>query len=106
VTPAAGDCRRGQRSLSVPALNHHDVRYVVIGGMGALLHKAPLPPTKDIDITPADNRENLTRLAAALRDLDATLRVEGFVDGVEMTNMTFFPRHGPVLGFDEDRNEN
>lgn len=94
-----------QPEAIIAALNDHDVRYVVIGGMGALLHKAPLPPTKDIDITPADNRENLTRLAAALRDLDATLRVEGFVDGVQitldertfggMTNMTFFTRHGP-----------
>lgn len=89
----------------IAALNSHDVIYVVIGGMGAVLHKAPVPPTDDIDITPSSTTENLTRLAAALRDLDATLRVMGYTDGVAirldertfsgMTTMTFYTRHGP-----------
>jgi len=64
-----------------------------------------MPPTKDIDITPDAGRENLGRLAAALRDLGATLRAPGLTEGVvipldertfdRMTTMTFFTGAGP-----------
>ncbi|MGH8999300.1 MAG: nucleotidyltransferase domain-containing protein [Acidimicrobiia bacterium] len=89
----------------IAALNDHRVNYVVIGGMGAILHGAPQPPTSDIDVTPDQDRENLGRLAAALRDLGATLRAPGLTEGVpiplddrtfdQMTTMTFFTRAGP-----------
>ncbi len=94
-----------QPEAIIAALNAHQVNYLVIGGMAALLHRAPMPPTKDIDITPAADGDNLARLATALRSLDASLRVRGFTDGVAididratfgpMTTMTFFTRHGP-----------
>lgn len=89
----------------IAALNDHQVDYVVIGGMGAILHGAPMPPTKDIDVTPDRDRENLGRLAAALRDLGATLRAPGLPEGVviplddrtfdNMITMTFLTDAGP-----------
>ena len=55
------------------ALDRHGVEYVLIGGLAARLHGSPLL-TEDVDITPSVDRENLTRLAAALRELEARLR--------------------------------
>ena len=57
------------------ALEQHRVRYVLIGGIAALARGASLL-TEDVDITPAPDLENLERLAAALRDLDARIRVD------------------------------
>jgi hypothetical protein len=53
------------------ALNRHDVEYVVIGGFALLAHHAPRA-TKDIDIVPDPDPENLDRLWAALSELEAT----------------------------------
>lgn len=47
------------------------MRYVLIG---AAARVSGAPVTEDIDITPARDRTNLDRLAAALRELDARLR--------------------------------
>lgn len=33
-------------------LNRHQVRYVVIGAFAAIAQQAPIPATRDIDITP------------------------------------------------------
>jgi hypothetical protein len=55
------------------ALDRHGVEYVLIGGLAARLHGSPLL-TDDLDITPASDRENLGRLADALRELEARLR--------------------------------
>jgi hypothetical protein len=57
------------------ALLRHDVDFVVIGGFAAELHDVPIPPTRDIDITPANDLDNLNRLISALDELDARLRV-------------------------------
>ena len=66
-------------------LEHHDVEYVVIGGFAAELHRVAIPPTRDIDVTPSPTHDNLTRLAAALGDLNARFRVPGGPDaGVEI----------------------
>jgi predicted nucleotidyltransferase len=54
-------------------LNKHEVRFVVIGAIAAIAQGYPLT-TQDIDITPARDPDNLERLAAALRELDARLR--------------------------------
>jgi hypothetical protein len=62
-------------------LDRHGVEYVLIGGMAARLHGSPLL-TEDLDITPSMDRANLGRLAAALRDLDARLRVPGLDEPV------------------------
>jgi hypothetical protein len=54
-------------------LAHHRVRYVLIGGYGAIARGSPIL-TGDVDICYARDDENLERLAAALRELRATLR--------------------------------
>jgi hypothetical protein len=58
------------------------VRYVVIGGLAATLRGSPYPAA-DLDITPATGRENLGRLAVALRSLDAKLRVPGVDEPID-----------------------
>jgi hypothetical protein len=55
-------------------LDRHGVAYVLIGGYAALLHGSTLPTT-DLDITPRRDRDNLTKLVAALDELDACIRV-------------------------------
>lgn len=87
------------------ALARHEVRYVLIGGLAATLRGSPYP-TADVDITPASDRPNLGRLAAALRDLGAKLRIEGHQEPVEWpldersfdqgTTWTFTTRFGFV----------
>ena len=62
-------------------LERHGVRYVLIGGVAANLHGYPLP-TEDVDITPATDAPNLERLARALREMGARLRVAGEPAGV------------------------
>lgn len=57
-------------------LHRHGVDYVLIGGLAAFLQGSPLATT-DADICPARTAENLTRLTAALAELQAMLRVEG-----------------------------
>jgi len=39
-------------------------------------------PTKDIDVAPATTTENLTRLVAALRELNAGIRVDEMLEGL------------------------
>lgn len=56
------------------ALQRHEVKFIVVGGIAAIAAGSPLP-TEDLDVTPARDLENLGRLAAALSDLEATLRV-------------------------------
>jgi len=51
-------------------LERHQVRYVVIGGLAAVIHGSPLP-TYDIDITPERSKTNIHALLAALAELDA-----------------------------------
>ncbi len=60
-------------------LDRHQVQYVLIGGLAAVLHGSPLP-TVDADICPSRDRENLTRLAAALRELDARISLRRHSD--------------------------
>jgi hypothetical protein len=60
-------------------LERHGVLYVVIGGLAAELRGSPYV-TRDVDVTPARNRENFRRLAAALKELEAKLRVTGTVE--------------------------
>jgi hypothetical protein len=61
------------------ALASQDVRHVVFGSAGALLHGADLAPG-DLDICPALDERNLERLARALTHLDARPRViEGWM---------------------------
>jgi hypothetical protein len=63
------------------SLERHQVDYVLIGGLGAVLQGSPLP-TLDADICPARSPENLERTAAALRELGARIRTEDVPDGL------------------------
>jgi hypothetical protein len=57
------------------------VKYVLIGAVAARLQGFPRM-TADADITPARDRDNLRRLAAALRDLDARVYTESVPEGL------------------------
>ena len=79
-------------------LADQDVEYILIGGLAATLHGSPLR-TGDTDICPATSPENLERLAAALRAMDARIRSPDapqglpfgcdarFLAGVELLNL-------------------
>lgn len=54
----------------VRTLSDHGVSYVVIGGFAAIAHGSPRA-TRDLDIVVAPDNDNLVRLSAALRELDA-----------------------------------
>ena len=54
--------------------DRHRVDYLIVGGIGAQLHGA-MRPTSDFDSVPAKSIENLERLAAAMRELNAFLRL-------------------------------
>lgn len=56
------------------ALDAHDVRYIVIGGVAGRAHGDPTL-TYDLDITPDPAADNLTRLAGALNDMQVGVRV-------------------------------
>ena len=62
-------------------LAEHRVEFVVIGGLAAALHGAD-HVTTDIGVTPRRSGENLDRLSAALRSLDARIRVAAVPEGV------------------------
>lgn len=59
---------------ALAALDRHAVAYVLIGGMAATIHGSP-HVTFDLDVTPKRGKANLTRLAAALAELDAQIYV-------------------------------
>ncbi len=83
----------------------HGVEFVIIGGVAARLHDTG-HATVDIDICPSSREANLSKLAAALRELGARLRVEGDPGGVpfdphpdalrQVTMMTLITDHGPL----------
>lgn len=88
-------------------LTRHGVRFVVVGGYALELWDVAVPPTVDVDITPEKSRANLTRLAASLDELKASLRVNGddpvTVPGgfspdllAGMTVLNLATRHGPL----------
>lgn len=62
-----------QPEAVIRLLGRHEVRYVLIGGLAAVTHGAPIV-TQDIDLCYARDAANLERLAAALQDVHAYLR--------------------------------
>jgi hypothetical protein len=62
-------------------LDRHGVRYVLIGGMAAILYGSP-NITNDVDIVPQEGPDNLERLSAALDALNARIRAAGEGSGV------------------------
>lgn len=67
------------RARIIECLDEHEVEYLIVGGIGAQLHGATRP-TADFDSLPSTSKENLARLAAAMKELNAYLRVEGLSD--------------------------
>ena len=57
-------------------LNAHHVSYVLIGGYASSILGAPIV-TNDVDVCYERTADNSNRLAAALQELHATLRVAG-----------------------------
>jgi len=62
-----------QPEAVIRLLGRHEVRWVLIGGLAAITHGAPLV-TQDVDICHARDDENLARLADALTESHAELR--------------------------------
>jgi predicted nucleotidyltransferase len=58
----------------IDTLNSHGVLFVVVGGFAVELWEVAVQPTVDVDITPERSKENLTRLATALNELEAIIR--------------------------------
>lgn len=75
------------------ALERHRVNYLVIGGIAALIRGGPFP-TSDLDITPDRSMDNLDRLANALIELNAKIRI-GASESIE------FPIDGKMLSGNE-----
>lgn len=65
----------------ITTLAQHGVRFVLIGALAARLHGFPRV-TAVADIKPARDQDNLTRLAAALRQLDARIFTESVPEGL------------------------
>lgn len=74
----------------------HAVDYVVIGGLAATLHGS-VHVTFDLDITPRRDPDNLGRLAAALEELDARLRVDREPGGVGFDRSATFLARSEIL---------
>jgi hypothetical protein len=62
-----------QPEAVIRLLGRHRVRYVLIGGLAAVTHGAPLV-TQDVDICYARDDEDLGHVAAALTEVHAELR--------------------------------
>jgi hypothetical protein len=65
--------------LIVETLNNNKVEYLLVGGLAATLHGAKRP-TFDFDCLARQTPENFERLATALKQLNARLRVGGLSD--------------------------
>ena len=73
------------------ALAEHEVEYILIGGLAAVLHGSSAM-TNDADILPSKDDGNLRRLADCLRALDARIRTPDDPAGIE------FDPHPSLLG--------
>jgi hypothetical protein len=100
-------------------LNEEGVAYVIVGGFASVVHGSSLP-TRDVDVVPSRQQDNLDRLGRALRRMNAMIRTGGEpvpapIDGRFLANMpvmlnlvtdlgdvdlTFTPS-GNLGGFDE-----
>ena len=82
---SAGDPELNAAAI-VAVLNRHQVRYVVIGAFAAIAQQAPIPATRDIDLTPETSQENLAALSLALKELGARVRTEGVPGGLQFSH--------------------
>ncbi len=79
VPPADAADRDPDVTRLIETLDRHRVLYLLVGGVAALAHGAERL-TKDLDCVAQRTRANLDHLAAAMRELNARLRVEGLTD--------------------------
>ena len=56
-------------------LDRHRVDYLVVGGMAAVLHGAPIT-TFDLDLVHSRREDNVARLLGARKELDACYRIQ------------------------------
>ncbi|MDA8047560.1 MAG: hypothetical protein M0Z30_20395 [Actinomycetota bacterium] len=63
----------------IEVLDRYKVDYLIVGGAAAVAYGARRP-TDDADCVVRRERTNLERVAAALRELNARLRVAGMAD--------------------------
>jgi hypothetical protein len=69
----ARESRKFQPRKILDALLAHEVDFVLIGGIAGMARGSSIP-SYDIDVAYERRRDNLERLAAALRELGVTLR--------------------------------
>ncbi len=62
-------------------LEEHGVRFVLIGGFAAVIHGSPYVTT-DIDLVPESSLDNLGRLSAALRAMNARVWTASEPEGI------------------------
>jgi len=80
------DASRLNPAAIVAALNRHQVRYVIIGAFAAIAQQAPIPATRDIDLTPDTSQDNLALLSRALTDLGAKIRTAAVPEGLPFSH--------------------
>lgn len=77
---SAEDAPALDRAALLAAFVAHDAKFVIVGGVAGQVYGATRI-TKDLDLCPAWSAENLERVAAALRDLRARMKIgEGSID--------------------------
>jgi hypothetical protein len=82
VSASAAEVQFNPRRI-IEILSAHEVEFVVVGGIGAVLHGSPIS-TFDLDIVPAMSRSNLDRLVDALKELRAVARAAGEDEGLRL----------------------
>jgi hypothetical protein len=85
-------------------LDRHGVRYVLIGGLAAILHGAA-HVTTDVDVVPQDARDNLERLSKALGELHARIRVTGEPNGVPFDHSGESLARGRIWNLQTDKGD-
>lgn len=85
-----------QADAIIACLETNGVRYVLIGGLAAILHGSP-QTTFDADICPARDGDNLEKLAAALREMKARIRTPDVIGGLAFACDAAFLRGVEVL---------
>lgn len=82
-------------------LNDYAVSYIVVGGIAALMHSSPYP-TFDTDVCPETSRENLDRLASALRQMNARIFTDAVPEGLPFSPDASFLAENPILNLITD----
>jgi hypothetical protein len=82
----------------VAALNAAEVRYVIVGGLALGAHGV-VRATRDLDLVPAPDRQNMDRLAECLQRLGGEHPIEGSLTGAALARPASFKvqtKHGEV----------